>query len=160
MAATIPATSRDGVLTGTDGAAHSATLLYHQADHKLSGLMANGATIDVFESADHIIGVREGKRARPTFSVSAIVAAGLSTFESLILGETAAYVSVLVDIGDAKALDFSWTFPYGAETRTVLLEDCILTGMDKSNGVPMTASYSWEVLGAVTIDGVVVIAAR
>lgn len=161
MAGTIPSTFRDGVVTITDDAGHSATLVHPNGDQKLTGLMPGGAMVDVFESQGHIVGARLGARAIPQFSVSAIVAAGLSAFEALLLGTTSGYVSTTADIGDAKCVDLSYTFNYGAETRTLTAQDvCLVGGIEKSAGTPSTVSYSLQFLGPVTLDGTTIIAAR
>ena len=165
MAGTIPAHSRDGAFTITDDAGHSATLLYHLGDHAMDNLMADGAQVDVVESAGHVVGLRQAARAIPTFSVSAVNCAGISDYEQLVLGEASGFVSTTLGIGEAKTVDLSWTFSYGAETRGFSFEDCVFTLGKKAGSPSDTVSYQVTVYGPVKArdlsgNWVTIIAAR
>lgn len=150
MAGTVPAHSRDGALTASDDASHSESALYHLADHTLDGLVPSGAVVDRTTSGGHVIGLREGDRAIPTFSITLVGASSLSAFDALILGVTSGFVSTTLDIGDAKAVDLVWSFPYGAEQRAYSMEDCVCTGHGHKAGSPSNSkTYNFEVNGIV-----------
>jgi len=151
MAATIPAISKNGALTVTDDNSNSATMLYHQADHALDGLEPNGFQAIEVESGGVIIGVLDGDRAIPTFSVSAVSASSLSAFEEMLMGTTSGFTSTLVDISGnspTPATDVSWTFNIGAESRAYSFEDCRWT-IGKKAGDPYIASYTCKIYGLV-----------
>ena len=156
----IPSNFTDGVLVLTDDGGHSATLALSMGDQKLSGLVPDGRALEVYESQGAIVGARKGARARPTFTVTAMLASPTADFHRLAMGTTSGFVSTTADIGDYKACDLSYTFNYGAESRGLTADDVVLTGWEVSAGSPSTVSLSFEILGPLELDGVSVIGSR
>ena len=154
MAGTIPAVSRDVVVTVTDAASHSATLACHLSDHSLAALQASGAELLVVECADHYTGFREGKRVPMTLSFSAVAQSALSAFDMLVTGKTSGYTSTAVSLGDAKMCSMTFAFPYGAETRAWTFAYVHFTMEPAKVGDPITKSYSATIYGAVTAQDV------
>ena len=157
----IPGSFVDGVLTGSDDALHSAVLEMSMGDQSLDGLVPFGRAEDISESRGHMIGARLGARVYPTVSFTATLAAPNSAFNALCMGVTAGFVSTLADIGDLVGIDLSYSYFYGAESRTILMEDCVLSGLGLKEGSPGdTVSYAFTIRGPVKLDGVTYISAR
>ena len=156
----IPANFTDGVLTLTDDASHSATLALSMGDLKVSGLVPDGRALEVYESRGAVVGARKGARARPTLSVAAILAAPSADFHRLAMGTTSGFTSTTADIGDYDANDLSFTFNYGAESRSITADDVILTGWEMSEGSPSTVALTFEILGPLELDGITIIGSR
>jgi hypothetical protein len=156
----IPANFTDGVFTITDDNSLSATLLMSNGDQALSGLVTYGRAQVVTESRGAVVGLRKGARAFPTISVSATLAGPAAAFQSLALGKTATAISTTLDIGDLFGVDFNFSFDYGAETRSYSGEDMVLTSMEITEGEVSTISFEFTVYGPLSLDAVVVIAAR
>jgi len=156
----IPSNFRDGVVTITDASAGplTATLQLPAGDQALTGVKPGGAESEVYESQGHIVGLRQGKRALPQFSVSGTLAAALDSFKELAMGVTAGFVSTTAAIGDYPTVDLSWSYDYGAETRVVLAED-VAFSFDDSAGSPSSTKWTATIHGKLTIDGTDIIAA-
>jgi len=157
----IPGHFVDGALTATDDAANSATLQMANGDQSLSGVVPDGRAAAKSESRGAVVGLRKGTRAYPQLSVSAIGAVAVDAFAKLIHGLTAGFTSVTADIGDYPAVDLSYTYDYGAESRSFTAQDCYLTDWSFDEGDPSNSvSMTFEILGPLTIDGETVISSR
>lgn len=149
----IPSNFTDGVVTATDDNGNSATLTLSVGDFSLDGLMPDGRQVTVTESRGAIVGTRKAARARPTVTMSGTLSSPASPFQMLTMGETAGFISVLTNIGDAVGFDLSVSMNYGAESRSFAIQDLILTGISVKEGDPSTISYSCEILGPVSVTG-------
>jgi hypothetical protein len=156
----IPANFTDGVFTITDDNANSATLSLSQGDLSFANLLPDGRELIVSQSRGATVGVRKGARAYPTLSVTAILSAPSDAFQILALGETAGFTSTTVSLGDYAAVDFDFSFDYGAETRDITGEDAVCTGIEITEGEATTIAFSFQIIGPVQIDGTTVVSAR
>jgi hypothetical protein len=158
----IPANFTDGSFTITDDAAgpNSATLLLSQGDLSFSNLVPDGREAIVSQSRGATVGIRKGARAYPTISVSAILAGPSAAFQILALGETAGFTSTTADLGDYAAVDFDFSFDFGAETRDITGEDAFLTAIEITEGETSTISFTFQIAGPVSFDGTAVVSAR
>lgn len=143
----------DGVVTASDDASHSATLVLSMGDFALSGMQPTGRSQDEFQSRGAFVGLRQGKRVYPTGSVSGHLASPTDTFNMLVMGKTSGFVSTVLTIGDGKAVDLAFTATYGSETRSWGMQDVVFT-RDVQEGDPGNSiSYSFVVYGPITETG-------
>lgn len=158
----IPANFTDGAFTITDDAAgpNSATLLLSQGDLSFSNLVPDGREAIVSQSRGATVGIRKGARSYPTISVSAILAGPSAAFQMLALGETVGFTSTTADLGDYAAVDFDFSFDFGAETRDITGEDAFLTAIEITEGETSTISFTFQIAGPVSFDGTAVVSAR
>lgn len=141
----------DGSLVATDGSALSATLALFDGAYSLDGLVPGGAEVEVYQAQGHVVGARKGARVLPTLTVNGHLNTPLDAFRSLVLGITATFVSVTNDIGDAAAVDLTFTATYGTSLRRYVLEDCRVTAHGHTGGSPSAYALTFEVMGAVTL---------
>jgi hypothetical protein len=128
----IPGTYDDVTVLASDGSATavtaSATLL--TGSLSIEGLAQDGREVIPFESQGVVVGLRKAARRFVTLSIQAFCSTPLDALRKLVLGETASTTSTTTAIGDAFTVDltlgFNLTSP-SAETRTVVLEDCVCT---------------------------------
>lgn len=144
---TINANFTDGVLTVTDGAAHSAQLALSEGDFSLEYDAQGGREITVSESRGVVTGVRKGKRKLGKISVSAKLADPGAAFMLLVEGKTSGYVSVVADLGDANGADWAFTFSFGAQTRSYYGEDAVFGAIQITEGDPSKISFTADILG-------------
>jgi len=156
---TVNANFTDGVLTITDNAGHSATMLLSEGDFNLEYDAQGGREVTISESRGVVTSVRKAKRMLPKFSMSAKLADPGAAFIMLAEGKTAGYVSVTADLGDANGVDWAFTFSYGAQTRSYYGEDAVFGKINPSEGDPSKISFSAEVIGPMysndTTNGIV-----
>jgi hypothetical protein len=153
----IPANFTDGTVSITDDNSNSATLVMSQGDLSFSGLVPDGREAIVSQSRGGTVGIRKGARAYPTISVSAILAAPSAAFQVLALGKTAGFQSTTSLIGDYPAVNFDFSFDFGAETRDLTGDDAFLTSIEITEGETSTISFSFQIAGPVSADGTVLI---
>lgn len=156
----IPSNFTDGAVTITDDGGHSATLAMPMGDQALTGLLPAGRALVKTESQGALVGLRKGARAYPQFTVSAVCGPGIDAFKRMCLGTTSGFVSVTLGIGDYPAFDMSYTFNYGAESRSIAAQDVVCLGIEHQAGETSTVSYTFEIQGPLTIDGETIIASR
>lgn len=153
----------DGQVTASDDGGNSAVLTGFVGDFTLDNVIPGGKVHDVSEVRGAIEGVRLGARARPTITLNGTVRRISGDFAKLVHGQTAGYVSTVADIGDGKAcnLDLSYVGATSDTVRHVLAEDCIVTSFGITGASPAnTVAMTLEILGPLTVDGEVWIAAR
>lgn len=158
---TINANFTDGVLTITDNAGHSATLALSEGDLSLEYDAQGGREVTVSESRGVVTAVRKGKRKLGKLTVSAKLADPGEAFVRLAEGKTAGYVSVVADLGDANGVDWSFTFSYGAQTRSYYGDDAVFGAIQISEGDPSKISFSADLIGPMssndTTNGIIVL---
>lgn len=158
---TINANFTDGVLTITDNAGHSATLALPEGDLSLEYDAQGGREVTVSESRGVVTAVRKGKRKLGKLTVSAKLADPGEAFVRLAEGKTAGYVSVVADLGDANGVDWSFTFSYGAQTRSYYGDDAVFGAIQISEGDPSKISFSADLIGPMssndTTNGIIVL---
>ncbi len=145
----IPANFTDAVFTIADGAGHSAPLSLGQGDINIGPLGQDGKEVEVYQSRGANVGARLGARKEIAFSGSAILTGPRDAFMQLAAGQTAGYVSVTADLGDAKGVDWQLDYSYGAELRQLYGDDMIIKDLQFAEGSPSTVSYSGVILGPI-----------
>ncbi|MCP4733036.1 MAG: hypothetical protein GY873_02480 [Bosea sp.] len=160
MASTIAGNFTDMTITGTDDAANSESLLAPQGDWALSGMVPDGREAEVYQSQGAVTGIRKGPRVLPTLSVSAELRDPSQAFHKLIMGVTAGFTSVSVDIGNYPCIDLDLSFDYGATARTIAAEDAYLTEWNPQAGSPNIVSMTFTIAGPVTVDGETYVSTR
>jgi hypothetical protein len=149
----IPHTFVDLALTATDGSGPvvTASLALFNGELSLEGISQNGQQTTVIESQGSVVGLRRGARQLPTLKVGGHLSTPLDAFRSLVLGETASTTSTTTAIGDAFTVDLSLNLNYAGETRTIILEDCLCTGVSVAIGDPSSVSLDFTCHGAITL---------
>lgn len=138
----------DGVFTISDANSHSEALPLSEGDLSISGLVPNGRAADAGETRGAWTGTRQGARVYPTITLTAKLASPTDAFHMLALGDTASFISVAAALGDYPAVDFDFSFDYGAESRSYYGDDCELTDFTITEGSPYsTVSMSFLVRG-------------
>lgn len=148
----IPSHFVDGTVTATDDNSNSATLTRAAGDFNLSGFSQQGREVEISEARGVTIGARLGVRKYGTVTVTRKLANPADTWNDLIHGLTATYTSVLARMGDALGVDLAFSFPYSTDTRSITCADCLVTDVSTDENAG-TESYSFQVLGAVTVVG-------
>jgi len=156
----IPSSFSDGQLVITDDAGHSATLQLSQGDTSVSGLIPGGRTVTEIQSRGAFVGLRLGQRVAPTITINAVLSSPTDAVYRLAMGTTSGFVSTSADIGDARTVDGTFSFNYGAESRSITFDDAYLQAFDVSEGDPSTVSLTLAIVGPVELDGVTLIAQR
>ena len=158
---TINANFTDGVLAITDNAAHSASLALSEGDFSLEYDAQGGREITISESRGAVTGVRKGKRKIGKLTCTAKLADPGEAFIRLAEGKTAAYSSVVADLGDANGVDWSFTFSYGAQVRSYFGEDAIFGAITVTESDPSTISFTADLIGPMssndTTNGTIVL---
>lgn len=137
----------DGVFTITDDAAHSATLVAAEGDLTITYDAQNGHETTIYQTRGAVSGIRKAARRIGSLAMTAKVADPGVAFNQLAMGRTAAYVSTVADIGDANGVDWSFTFNYGAQSRSYYGQDAIFGEITFTEGDPTTISFTAELLG-------------
>lgn len=144
----------DGVFTISDDNAHSQVLALSEGDFTLSGYLPDGRAADSGETRGAWTGTRKGARAYPTITVTGKLADPSTAFNTLAAGKTASFVSTSAGIGDYPAVDFDFSFDYGAESRSYYGDDAELTDFTVNEGSPYsTVSFSFVVKGPLYAAG-------
>jgi hypothetical protein len=156
----IPSSFSDGQLTITDDGGNSATLQLSQGDTSFDGLIPAGRAVTEIPSRGRIVGLRLGQRVLPTITINAVLSSLSDAFHRLAMGTTSGFVSTSADIGDARTVDGTFSFSYGAESRQITFDDAYLQAFNVSEGDPSTVSLTLAIAGPVYIDGVALIGSR
>lgn len=156
----IPSSFSDGQFTITDDGGNSATLQLSQGDTSFDGLIPGGRTVTEVQSRAAFVGLRLGPRVAPTITINAVLSSPSDAFYRLAMGTTSGFVSTSADIGDAKTVDGTFSFSYGAESRQITFDDAYLQAFNVSEGDPSTVSLTLAIAGPVYIDGVALIGSR
>lgn len=144
----------DGVVTASDDGGHSATLTLSMGDLSITGITPTGRSQDALQSRGAFVGLRQGQRKFAAGKVSGHLATPTGTFPMLVLGNTAGFVSTCLSLGDGKAVDLTFSFSYGAETRTVAMQDVVFDEVGITEGDPGNSiSYSFTIYGPVSMTG-------
>jgi len=146
---TVNANFCDGVFTITDDAAHSQTLNLSEGDLTITYDAQGGRQVTVSETRGAVTGVRRAARQIATISMTAKLADPGAPFQTLAMGQTAGYVSTVADLGDARGLDWSFSFPFGAALRSFYGQDLIFGEITITEGDPSTISFSGQIIGPV-----------
>jgi len=145
----INANFTDGVLTISDDAAHSQTLLLSEGDWSLEYDAQCGHEITISQTRGGVSGVRRAARRIATMSMTAKLADPGAPFQTLAEGQTGGFVSTVADIGDANGLDWSFTFSLGAQLRKYYGEDAIFGAISIKEADPSTISFTAEIIGPI-----------
>lgn len=151
----------DCTFTITDDAGHSQSLALSEGDYTLEYDGQGGREVTVTETNGAVTGARKGKRKIGKLTMSAKLADPGAPFVQLAEGKTSGYVSTTADIGDANAVNWSLSFPYGAQSRSYYGDDAIFQGITMTVGDPSKISFTADLLGPISssdsTNGVVVL---
>lgn len=139
----------DGTFTVTDDAGHSATLALAEGDFSLTYDAQDGREVSYYQTRGVISGVRKGARKIGTLTMSAKLADPGAGFQQLVQGKTSGYVSTTADIGDANAVDWDFSFDYGAQARAYYGEDMVVTEIKVDEGDPSKITFSADLIGPI-----------
>jgi len=153
----------DGSLTLIDGTAVTPIELiipFTIGDFSLSGLVADQRDIKIYKIRGIKQSIRLGEETEPTGSFSCDVAeysdAAGFTVTDFVLQQAAysANVSTLTNCGEVYTMNIVWTVEGidcgDATDHVITCTNCRVT-MDMSEGEPNTLSFSFVVLGTVTM---------
>jgi len=158
-AADTPGNFTDGQVTASDDGGNSEILALFMGDFSIS-TKPGGRETEAYEAQGHLTGLRDGARFFATITFTAQHAEYDDDFEQLVNGVIAGFVSVTADIGDRAAFDLAFDGSYGADSRTLTAEDCVLDTFDMSQGSPSNKSFSVICYGPITINGRLYVPAR
>lgn len=154
-ASTVVKNFRDGAIGLADGAALTFSVAFEDGDFKGDGFKQGQLDIAVYEDRGVLSTLRKAHPKYPTFSFSCVLTdvsdAAYDTLIDAVLKQNlwVAATSTTAATGDAYTLDVTLTVAYGAETHTIVMEDCLLEA-GVSEGDPDKITISGTVLGTIT----------
>jgi|TARA_R110002126_G_scaffold152052_1_gene299127 hypothetical protein len=149
----------DGSATFSDDGGNSTTLAKMMGTYSISDLHPNGREAVVVQVQGAYVGDRQGDRVPAKISISAKVARFDEDAYRIMDGSIAGYVSTTLDIGDGKRFNLTISESYSTDSRSWTFDDCRAVG-SYTQGQPAEVSIDIECIGAVTRDGVTIVAGR
>jgi len=151
-AADTPGNFTDGQVTASDDGGNSEILALFMGDWSISS-KPSGRETEAYEAQGHLTGLRKGARFFSTITFTSQSAEYDPAFKQLMMGVIAGFVSVTADIGDREAVDIAFDGSFGADSRTLTAEDCVLDTLDEAQGSPSNRSFSVICYGPITENG-------
>ena len=137
----------DGQVTVSDDAGHSATLALAEGDFNFEYDAQGGREVTFTQTRGAITGARRGARRLGKITMTAKLADPGAAFQMLAQGRTSGFVSTTADIGDVNAVDWSFSFPYGAQSRSYYGQDAVFGVIKITEGDPSTINFEADLIG-------------
>lgn len=146
---TIAANSNDGNFSIRDDAGHSATVELKEIGCTIEIPNHDGSELVATETNGRITGLRKGKRVIGKITLTAKLADPGAAFQLLAAGKTPGFVSTSIDIGDINAVDWAYSFSYGAQTRSWYGEDAAFGTVVIDEADTTTIAFTAELFGPI-----------